>query len=300
MDLETETARPDGGRAVAILFVDIDGSTRLYEQHGDEAARRFTSACLASLHVEVGKVGGRVVKSLGDGLLCTFPTADAAFRAAASMNASRREGNITVHAGAHYGPVIEELDDVFGDSVNMAARVAGLAKAGEFLMSEDTVVELSPPFRALTRLIDRTKIKGKQALVGIYTLVQQDDNATVLPGGPATAQSGEVALVLKYGSRRLRVAEANGEVLVGRSPDCHLSVASSYASRNHATIEVSRGRVYLRDQSTNGTYLESDGIPLFVKRERTMLQGEGIISLGRSPDQQPAEELISFSVEGAS
>src|SRR3546814_17482314 len=73
---------------LAILFADIDGSTKLYEIHGDETAHRLTAQVLTQLDAQAGLAGGRTVKPSGDGFMCVFATPDPAFRAAPPMPAT--------------------------------------------------------------------------------------------------------------------------------------------------------------------------------------------------------------------
>src|SRR3546814_11790113 len=75
------------------------------------------------------------------------------------------------------------------------------------------------------------------------------------------------------------------EFVLGRQDICDLVIDSSYASRRHATIQAVRGKVFLKDHSTNGTYVRNaaDGV-VFIKREMVQLRGSGAIFLGREPD----------------
>ena len=112
----------------AVLFADVAGSTQLYETLGDEAARLLVGNCLQSLSRVTERHGGRVVKTIGDELMCRFPSADAAVTAARVMQEMTRKmssaGGVTpsIRAGLHYGSMIEEDGDLFGDAVNLAAK----------------------------------------------------------------------------------------------------------------------------------------------------------------------------------
>ena len=183
------------GQNLAVLFADIDGSTKLYEVHGDETAHRLTAECLTVLDVQAGIAGGRVVKTSGDGVMCVFGTPDEAFRAATAMRDAQKSGKVSIHAGFHFGPVIEDSGDFYGDTVNVAARVTDLAKAGEILMTEDTVVRLSPPFRSSTRWLDKAAMKGKKDPVAIYEVVVEDEQSTVIRGPLLAADSDKNALL---------------------------------------------------------------------------------------------------------
>ena len=281
---------------LAVLFADIDGSTRLYEVHGDETAHRLTAECLTVLDAQAGLAGGRTVKTSGDGVMCVFATPDEAFRAATLMREAQKRTEVSIHAGFHFGPVIEDAGDFYGDTVNVAARVTDLAKAGEILVTEDTVVRLSPALRAATRWLDKAAVKGKKEPVGVYMIVSEDENVTVIRSPLVAAESEVLRLDLRYRDQAFTLEEPMPEFVVGRQDVCDLVIDSSYASRRHATIQAVRGKVFLKDHSTNGTYVRgADGEVVFVKREMVQLIGNGTIFLGREPELAE-DEGIAFKM----
>lgn len=132
--LSFDHAAADGAQApvpVAIVFTDLEGFTRYTARHGDEAARHL----LADHHKVVGPVvrsrGGRVVKRLGDGLMLAFPSAEAAVLAALEL--VEVPGELRLRAGVHAGEAVVTTDDLIGHDVNVAARVAAAASAGQVL-----------------------------------------------------------------------------------------------------------------------------------------------------------------------
>ncbi|MGD1878488.1 MAG: adenylate/guanylate cyclase domain-containing protein [Kiloniellaceae bacterium] len=281
---------------LAVLFADIDGSTKLYETHGDETAHRLTAQCLTLLDAQAGLAGGRVVKTSGDGVMCVFATPDAAFRAATLMRDAQKRSPVSIHAGFHFGPVIEYDGDFYGDTVNLASRVTDLAKAGEILVTEDTVVRLSPGLRAATRWLDKASVKGKKEPVGVYMVITEEENMTVIRAPLVAAESDILSLSLRYRDKSFSLKDPMPEFVLGRQDICDLVTDSSYASRRHATIQAVRGKVFLKDHSTNGTYVRSTvGEVVFVKREMVQLSGSGAIFLGREPELAD-DEGISFKM----
>ena len=119
---------------LAVLFADVVGSTKLYDTLGDVTAKQMIDECLAVLQGVVQKYGGRVIKTIGDEIMCVLPSADSGCLAATDMHhkvmalPTVSQVKRSVRIGFHFGPVIEENNDVFGDTVNVAARMAGLAK----------------------------------------------------------------------------------------------------------------------------------------------------------------------------
>src|SRR5450631_3697808 len=116
-------------RNLVVLFADISGSTKLYEFLGNVDALATIDRCLAIVKRVCVDFGGRVVKTIGDEVLAVFPAADAAAQAAIevqlriSKQRTPRDTPVLMHIGFHSGPTIEDEGDVFGDAVNVAARL---------------------------------------------------------------------------------------------------------------------------------------------------------------------------------
>jgi class 3 adenylate cyclase len=150
------------GTAV-ILFADIADSTALTERLGDAAFRETARALDASLRAAVRDHGGAVIdaKTLGDGILATFPAASQAIAAALACAGVGDDAALPLHVGLHAGDVIREQDNVFGGAVNIAARISSLAQPGEVLVSD--VVRALARTSAGVRFEDR----GEHALKGV-------------------------------------------------------------------------------------------------------------------------------------
>ncbi len=130
-------------RLAAILVADVVGYSRLIE-----ADEEGTRARLRSLHSEligprIAADGGRIVKTMGDGILVEFPSVVDAVRNALSIQGAMRRRNADVpeetriefRIGVNLGDVIIEGDDIHGDGVNVAARLEGLCEPGEVYVS---------------------------------------------------------------------------------------------------------------------------------------------------------------------
>ncbi|HEX6300472.1 MAG TPA: adenylate/guanylate cyclase domain-containing protein [Acidimicrobiia bacterium] len=130
----------------AICFLDISGYTRLTEEAGDEAAAA-TAERLDQLVQRISiQHDGQRVKSLGDGMMFYFPSAGPAVTAALDMvEAAQRVELPPAHVGIHAGPVLFQNGDYYGNTVNIAARIADYARPGEVLVSQAVVeASLSP------------------------------------------------------------------------------------------------------------------------------------------------------------
>ena len=124
----------------AICFVDLTGYTQLTEQAGDEVAAHV-AARLAALVNDISRSrGGRPVRWLGDGGMFHFRESGMAVLAALDMVERTPALDLPpAHIGIHTGPVISQDGDVYGRTVNVAARIASYAQAGQVIVSEETV-----------------------------------------------------------------------------------------------------------------------------------------------------------------
>jgi class 3 adenylate cyclase len=136
--------------SLTFLFTDLKGSTALYERVGDLVAYDLVRQHFHVLQAVVVAQAGAVVKTIGDAVMATFPTPDRALAAALLMreemtriNAERRNEDLLLKIGIHEGPclavVLNESQDYFGQTVNMAARVQGLASSRAILATRSVV-----------------------------------------------------------------------------------------------------------------------------------------------------------------
>ena len=289
----------------AIVFADISGSTRLYETLGDTVARELISQCLDLMTEHVNRHNGAVIKTIGDEIMATFATAEQAVEACMSMQEAVSEDlpqrnkntppNFTIRIGMHFGSCILEGGDVFGDAVNVAARMAGIAKGAQIITTQDTAAALSPAVRSSTRHLDRIPIKGKSEDVDIFEVIWQVDDVTRMATGLLQASNKLANLRLRYHAVVMDLDQDMHVVVLGRGQKADMVVNDSMASREHARIECRRGKFILTDMSTNGTYVETQEGPSYLRREDIVLTGQGKIALGRDPGE--ATEYVMFNCE---
>ena len=134
-------------KIVTVVFADISGSTTLYERVGNQKAHEMISACLELLKNTVAKNNGEFVHSRGDDVVCTFERANDAFMTVQDMLEQTNGADLLVHIGLDHGHVIRIRDDIFGNCVNVAARLSGLANENEAFFSEEFHFHLKEPYR---------------------------------------------------------------------------------------------------------------------------------------------------------
>ncbi len=292
--------------ALTILFADVSGSTRLFETRGDEVARRLISSVLAALAEVTASHGGRVIKTIGDEIMCTFPGALPGLLAATDMqrrikkDAEFQRDNIAIRIGLHHGDALVEDNDVFGDAVNTAARMADktLARRDQIVTTATTVRGITSAAGLRTRSLGTARVLGKSAPIEIVDVLWQEDLAnvtTVQRLVPASSEASAGArLSLRYKSQMFQVDEAT-PFAIGRDPASNLTVETEFVSRNHALIEWKRGYFMLADRSTNGTWLKiGNDDELLVHRDETHLRRSGTISFGKTHSLDEAD-LVYFS-----
>jgi hypothetical protein len=268
----------------------------------------MVSICIDVMRSATEQRHGTVIKTMGDEVMATFPSADEALNAAAQMQQQisahaqlKVDGQpVSIRIGCHFGPVVLEHRDVFGSTVHTANRMTSQAKAGQIITTAATVEHLSPEWRANCRLIDTAPIKGQGSEVQLYEVLWQTDDVTSMV--PAIAlkgrgSAGAARLRLRWLDQEVVVDDRRASVTIGRAEDNDLVVKGNLISRLHARIELSRNKLVLIDQSTNGTFVQTvGGEESFVRRDSLQLKGEGMIGLGRLPEPDSAQ-TIRFSCE---
>ena len=292
---------------LTIIFADVCRSTQIFEQYGDVKAREIISHCLDILTQIVNKHGGRVIKTIGDEVMCTLPTANAGVQAAAEMQkrvTSELElvrHTISIRVGLHYGNVVSEDNDVFGDAVNVAARMAGLAKAQQIVTTASTVADIPAGGGVEIRSLGKTRVKGKLLPIEIVDIMWQEDTSNVTMVSAALnlddlmQRSG---LGIQFGDKKIEMKDSSPPVMMGRDRQNDVSLDDEWVSRNHASIEFRQGHFILVDRSTNGTYVTSGKEDeMRVHRDEVHLGKKGIISLGQIKENREEVSLIHFETK---
>ncbi|MBX2880415.1 MAG: adenylate/guanylate cyclase domain-containing protein [Granulosicoccus sp.] len=289
---------------LTVFFSDIANSTWLYQQEGDVQAHRMITTCLGNLRETVEKCNGSLLRTVGDAVLASFESSDDAFMAAVSSQRMQVDSSLRLRIGFHFGEVIPDSGDVYGNAVNIAARVASFANAEEIFTTEETVARLSIDHRKSATYLDRVDFKGIAQPLPIYRVqwLETSTSKPLIDTRIITAVNrGEKyrsnrILELKIGEFTLQVDEQNPRVSIGREIDNDIVIDHGSTSRHHATIELQRGRYAISDASTNGTYIVRGGQDaVFVRRESIALQQQGIIGVGWHPSDGDTEK-ISFQL----
>ena len=293
----------------AVLFVDVTDSTKIYESLGDTVALALINGLFAGLDKIISKHSGAVLKTLGDGMVCVFEDPDNAFRAACEIQTSVHSGSqgarnrLQIKIGFTYGPVILSKGDVFGDTMNVCARLVTLANPEQILTSAQTVEALSPGLRTRCRALFATRIKGKAEEVPVCDVSWRYDPAVTETNLTRAdlAHASQMSLKLIYRGNIFIVNQNRPALLMGRDDSNDIVIVSLFASRVHARVQARDGHFVLTDLSSNGTFLLVDehSSEVVLRREEAVLGGRGWIGLGKNATKH-GDHSVRFTVQAES
>jgi adenylate cyclase len=274
-----------------VLFVDICGSTGIYENLGDSEGHDVIDQTLALMQAKVEANSGRVIKTIGDEIMACFWHPVYALDAAKAINLQLSEGpplpgmpSVAVHAGLEHGEVVEQGGDIFGDAVNIAARLTTLAKPWQILTTQSTIDSLGSDNDETLRHVIRTSLRGKTEELDVYEVLWEDDGLTRFAAKPQPLQL-HGKLLLKQGDRLMEVSGQHPVATLGRGPQNDMVITDKGVSRWHARVELRRGKFFLVDKSTNGTFVMAVGRPpVFLNYDESLLPPRGKIVLGCDND----------------
>jgi class 3 adenylate cyclase len=299
-----------------LLFADLRGSTSMYETLGNTDATAVVSRSVALLARIVGQHQGQVVKTLGDGLMATFGTPALAVAAADDMHESleridvpkaagraapARAVPLRLQVGLAHGEVVEMAGDVFGDAVNVAARLLDHAGDNETLVTADVLSRLPTFEQVRFRSLDRLQLRGRVEPVHVHLLEAMrrfgDTVATAFGDiGPGMAVEPE-GIRLVWMDRNRVYSGTSLPLVLGRSPQATYMIDDTRVSRSHARVAWHGGTFQLTDLSYNGTYVRFDHDPKIIslRRGSCTLHGSGVIGLG-APPSDASSPSVRFEI----
>lgn len=309
---------PDHGQLtlphhIVIMFADVSGSTQLYERLGDTDAHDCISLSLERIIHHAQHHHGHLVETIGDEAMLMFARVEDAALAAVDMqkhffSSPVHNGHfINIRIGFHFGPIEYDDGHPFGDTVNVAARVASLCESSRIIATEDTLNGLdNSEFQQ--RPYQTARVKGKSRPIRVREVIWDREDATSMVNATQMTQltqldNAPLQVQLYYLGKVYELIAGQAAFVIGRGSNCDLIIDSNLASRAHAKIEFRWGEVVLVDHSTNGTFVEAqqgkregDGVSLRLHRRETTLSGTGKIGIGTSIDKSTEVNLLGFKV----
>jgi class 3 adenylate cyclase len=272
-------------RSAALVFTDVAGSTAYFARHGDEAGRRLQQLHLDLLAGALKAHGGRLVDTAGDGAFCCFNQAESAAQAVGELLAKvtdanqmrGREHQLALHVGLHWGRVLSDGEQVTGDAVNLCARIASSADAGEVRLSRDAFQALSPDLRLMCKPLGTMDFKGVGRGVEVMMLDCRDP--TLFPTEVLLQETGLTAPlpmrdIIAFG----RLETIDGMVandIVLSLPDAE---ANRLISRWQFELHRRAGGYLLRPVS--GRSVVVDGVDVSSEQEAPVRPGTVVVVAG--------------------
>jgi adenylate cyclase len=299
-----------------VVFADLAGSTGVYEALGNAAAAEAITGLIHWIGSVCESHGGRVVKTLGDGVLAVFPEAPSAVAAVVALQRAHAQQlpdwpnqiRMRLQIGVAAGEVIEVDGDCYGDAVKVAARLSDLSGPDHIWATRPVVSQLGEPDGDVrVRSLGAIALRGRSQAAEIFQVDWDEDVLSRHLTRPATlsdqvlpkpAPGGGIRLAMLEQRRRFRTADL--PIHLGRSDDADFPVQDQRVSREHARIEWRNGSLSLMDTSSYGTWVRfagSTGV-LALRREECVLVGSGEIALG-APFEDATAPIVRFEVLSA-
>ena len=158
-------------KLLTVLFTDLEGFTAFTDTHGDAAAVGLIEEHRRLARPVVRQWSGKILKTLGDGLLCTFPDAEAGVHAALELLGTA-PAPLRLRAGVHVGEAMVMAGDVMGHVVNVAARVTETAGGGEVVVSAEVAAQVGDVPTLHFGKVKSRRLKGISERVGICTVTE--------------------------------------------------------------------------------------------------------------------------------
>jgi len=299
-----ERAMPINTQITAtVMIADVCRSSWLCDTMGDAKAAALISRTLQSCASIAERHGGRVLRSKGDDVLCIFDVPETALRTALEIHSASQSGwsasdvDCKMRIGIHTGPMLYSGGEVFGDTVNVAARLCDLAKGGQSIISQDMARQTTDTSWSRVRPLGDVSLKGKSGPMLLYDLLDPNLQDEITQVGTASLFfPASNTLNIRFQSREQKLDYLLVRYLLGRSAECDLVLEHPLVSRHHAEIRYQNSEFVLIDFSTNGTLLITGGEPRLLHHGQAALRGSGVFYLGRTNYNRAFE--ITYQASG--
>ncbi len=299
---------------MTVVFADLLGSTGLFEATGNARAARTVTRLTEWMSEIFTAHEGRVVKTLGDGVLAVFPDNPNAVDAVVEIQRRHQKhfgGNIKelampIRIGVAVGNVEIVAGDCFGDAVNVAARLSDLTGGHQIWVASNVLDDVNELVGSRFRPLGPITIRGRAEPCNVTQidwkieensdfLTMQGDIDSIMPIGGADALGGQISLSWLDQSKTFKSFEL--PVHIGRSVSVEFVVNDPRVSREHVRLDWRNGGVVLTDVSSYGSWVRFAGASsdLLLRREECVLHGQGELALG-APFSDISVPTVVFSV----
>jgi class 3 adenylate cyclase len=289
------------GLRTTVVFTDLTGSTSVFESLGNVKATQKVTKLTRWICSRFVARGGKVIKTLGDGVLAVFPDGATAIDATVEMQRAHQKNllqepdseRLPIRVGIATGEVEIVDGDCFGDAVNIASRLSDLAGPHEIWVNSIEVDYSSRPNGVRFRLLGPIQVRGRVEPCRVYQANWHEDEPTDFLTMPGNIESMDHSVKNDFLGRvieftwldqRKQFKSFDLPIQIGRTRQCEFFVDDPRVSRTHARVEWRNGSIVLVDVSSFGTMVRFDasGSDILLRREDCVLHGAGEIALGTS------------------
>lgn len=284
-----------------VVFADLMGSTAVFETIGSARASKVVTQLMQWIGDICVVHNGRVIKTLGDGILAVFPHAPDAISAVVEMQrnhqkriaASTAGTRMPIRVGVARGEVDFVDGDCYGDAVNVASRLSDLSGPHQIWANSPSLEEAVESDGVRFRPLGPITIRGRGEPCEVFQVEWHENLTSDFLTKPATVDSqrdrlekdilgGAIELVWLDVRKQFRSSQL--PVHIGRVSQAEFVVNDPRVSRAHARIDWRNGSILLVDVSTYGSWVRfsGGGADLLLRREECVLHGNGEIALGAS------------------
>lgn len=303
------------GVQTTVVFTDLHGSTAVFEALGNAQATDLVTQITTWIGQQCERHGGRVVKTLGDGVLAMFSDGQAAVRAVSDLQRqhSKRILRSPLHLrmpmriGVASGEVELVGGDCYGDAVNVASRLCDLCGPNQIWTNAAALDCVQEEDGITFRVLGPISIRGRAEPCTVYQIEWREEETSdflTMQGqldiaytkGGVDALGREIELSCDGVTKRFKSFDL--PVHIGRVRDVQFLVNDPRVSRTHVRLDWRNGSVVLTDVSSYGTWIRferANGADVLLRREECVLHGKGQLALGAS-FADPTVPTVSFSV----
>jgi adenylate cyclase len=290
------------GVQATVVFTDLHGSTAVFESLGNARATEVVTKITAWIGTQCELQGGRVVKTLGDGVLAIFSDPQDAVAAVVEMQRvhSKRvlrtapDLRMPMRIGMASGEVEMVGDDCYGDAVNVASRLCDLCGPNQIWASAASLNFVEEASGVTFRTLGPIGIRGRAEQCSVYQIEWRQEEVSdfltmqgqldeVYASNEVDALGREIELKWLDQTKRFKSFEL--PVNIGRVRTVEFVVDDPRVSRTHARLEWRNGSVVIVDVSSYGSWVRfvgAKGSDVLLRRQECVLHGKGELALGGS------------------
>lgn len=290
------------GVQTTVVFTDLHGSTAVFEALGNARATETVTQITTWIARQCELSGGRVVKTLGDGVLAMFPDGQSAVNAVVELQRlhykrimrTPADLRMPMRIGVASGEVEIVAGDCYGDAVNVAARLCDLCGPHQIWANAAALSAVDEARGTTFRILGPISIRGRAEPCTVYQIEWREEEASdfltmqgqldpIYASGEVDALGREIELTWMGYAKRFRSFDL--PVHIGRVRNTEFVVNDPRVSRTHARLEWRNGSVVLVDVSSYGTWVRfsgGGGSDVLLRREECVLHGHGELALGAS------------------